>query len=41
MVIVVLEVALRLLLGMEKIGEKARERTRGRRKRAGRPHKIG
>ena len=41
MVIVALEVALRLLLGLEKIGGKARERTKGRRKRTERHHKIG
>ena len=41
MVIVVLEVALRLLLGVEKIRGKARERTRGRRERTGRHHKTG
>ena len=41
MVIVALEVALRLLLGLEKIGGKARERTRGRRGKTERHRKTG
>ena len=41
MVIVVLKVALRLLLGMEKIEGRAKERIEGKTKRIGRPNKTG
>ena len=41
MVTLVLKVALRLLLGMEKIEGRARERIKGREKRTERPHKTG
>ena len=41
MVIVVLKVALRLLLGMEKIEGRAREKIEGRTERTGKPHRTG